>query len=383
MSKLKILAVPSNPGAIGKLRIVEPCMMLSDIEAADIVMFEAEKAMDLQAFENICKTTDVIWFQSVMNQLFLWNMLNTRRYNPKIKLIMDVDDNLYTVNPWNPSFESFTTDDQIDIGTSQFKLPKQRNNARIRMFETMAIESDAIITTTGMLAARYSHLNKNIYVMPNSLIWSNWHIPHLPMREDGKIRIAWAGGSSHKMDWLECHAACKRMTVKYPNVFMEFMTSPMCYAEFLRDLGQEKVILHDWIDYTGHSYRMNCFKPEIGVIPLHEDEFSVCKSDLKFTEYATIKAPCVCSDIPPYSKCVQHGVTGFLAKDNLDFEKYLDILINNPELRKTMGQAAYDWAYENRRLEKTVYNTKEILEEVMELPSWHIMPERKTEKIGV
>jgi glycosyltransferase involved in cell wall biosynthesis len=347
-------------------------------------MYESEKGIDLNKFEQIVRSHDLVWFQSIMNQFFLWNLLNTRRFNPKIKIVMDVDDNLYTVNPWNPSYESFTTDEEINFGDMKHKLPRIRNHARIRMFETMMIESDAVVTTTEVLAARYTHLNKNIYVMPNSLIWENWNMPHIPWRNDGKIRIAWSGGSSHKMDWLECHAACRRITQKHANVLMEFQTSPMCYAEFLRDLGEDKIVLHDWIDYTGHAFRMNCFKPEIAVIPLHEDEFSVCKSDLKFTEYAALKVPCVCSNIPPYSRSVQHGVTGFLAKDDLEFEKYLDLLINDSELRAKMGQAAYDWAYQNRRLEGNVDAIKGILDEIMTLPSWHIMPDiQKKEVVGV
>lgn len=380
--KLKILIVPSNPGAIGKLRLVEPAGSLADAGLAAVTMFESEKGIDLNLFERIVKETDIIWFQAVMNQLFLWNMLNTRRFNPKIKLVMDVDDNLYTVNPWNPSYESFTTDDEVNLGNIKHKLPKQRNHARIRMFETMMIEADAVITTTDMLAARYSKLNEKIYIMPNSLQWEKWNIPHIPWRNDGKIRISWSGGSSHKLDWLECHAACRRLTQKYPNVLMELLTSPMCYAEFLRDLGEQKIILHDWIDYSGHAFRMNCFKPEIAVIPLHEDEFSVCKSDLKFSEYAALKVPCVCSKIPPYSRSVIHGVTGFLAIDDLEFEKYLDLLINDPELRAKMGQAAYDWAYKNRRLEKNVAEIKGILDEIIAQPAWHIMPEISKKEIS-
>jgi glycosyltransferase involved in cell wall biosynthesis len=176
------------------------------------------------------------------------------------------------------------------------------------------------------------------------------------------------------MDWLECHAACKRAIEKYPDAIMELQTSPHCYAEFLRDFGEEHVILHDWIDYSGHAYRMNCLKPEIAVIPIHKDEFSVCKSDLKFAEYAALGTPCVCSNIPPYSRCVQHGVTGFLANDDIEFGKYIDILIENKELREQMGKAAYDWAYENRRLESGIVQTNAILDEVMALPHWQIMP---------
>jgi glycosyltransferase involved in cell wall biosynthesis len=370
--KLRILASPSNPGAIGKLRIVEPCAALADVDLATVTIFESEKQCNLQDYMNVVQKSDIIWYQAVMNQMFMWNILNTRRFNPNVKLIVDVDDNLYSVNPWNPSYESFTQDEEVDLGNTVYKLPRKRNHARLRMFETLLMESDAIVTTTSLLAARYAHLNKNIYIMPNRLKWEAWNIPHIPWRNDGKIRIAWSGGSSHKMDWVECHAACKRIINKYDNVFMEFQTSPMCYQEFLRDFGPEKVILHDWIDYTGHAYRMNCFKPEIAVVPLHEDEFSVCKSELKYLEYAALKVPCVCSNLAPYAPVIKHGETGFLANDDMEFEKYIDILIHDADLRKRMGGAAFKWAEENRNLEKNINETKEMLDDIMALPHWHI-----------
>jgi hypothetical protein len=377
MSKpITVLAMPSNEGAIGQLRILEPVKQLAEDGLIEPIMFNSSKATDAKALMETIQRTDIFWFQGVMNQQFLWQILNCRRINPKIKLLMDIDDNLFHVNPWNPSYTAFTTDECIDTADAQYKLPKQRNLARIRMLETLMMESDAMVTTTGLLAAAYSHLQDNIYVMPNRLIFGNWDFPHIPKRVDGKLRVSWAGGSSHLVDWLECHAACSRIINKYEHVYMQFQTSPSCYEDFLRDFGKDKVELHDWIDYTGHSFRMNCLKPDIAVVPLHEDEFSVCKSDLKFTEYATLGVPTICSNIPPYSKSVIHGVTGFLANDDLEFETYLEKLINDPVLRETMGKAAYEWAKKERKLETNLDSIHAMLEDILKLPNWHIMPKR-------
>jgi glycosyltransferase involved in cell wall biosynthesis len=382
MTPLKILALPSNEGAIGQLRIIEPIKQLSEAGLVEPVMLNPNKQIGHKDMVDIITKTDILWFQGVMNQQFLWQITNTRRFNPNIKLVLDVDDNLFKVNPWNPSYTAFTLDECIDTGDMKIKLPKERNTARIRMLETLMMEADAMIVTTDLLAATYSHLNDNIYIMPNRLIWENWNFPHIPIRDDGKLRISWSGGSSHLVDWLECHAACKRIIEKYPHTRMQFQTSPSCYEDFLRDFGKEKVEIHDWVDYTGHSFRMNCLKPDIAVIPLHEDQFSVCKSDLKFAEYSALGVPTICSDIPPYNKCVIHGVTGYLAKDDFEFEKYLEILINDKVARETMGKAAYEWASKERRLESNVESIRAILDDIMGLPHWHIMPKAE-EKVLV
>lgn len=378
---LKILGMPSNNGAIGALRIMEPCQTLTELGLADARIFDPEKNPTQEQIIQSVKDADIIWFQGVQNQMFLWNILNCRIFNPKIKLVMDIDDNLYCVNPWNPSFQAFSQDDVISLGNTEMKMPKSRNHSRLRMLETMVIESDALVTTTELLASAYTHLNKEIYIMPNRLIWRNWHNPHIPKKDDGKIRVSWMGGSSHVMDLIEVHAALKRILDKYPQVILQFQTSPDCYMDLLRDFGKDRIELYGWIDYSGHPYRMNCLKPDIGVIPLHEDEFSVCKSDLKFAEYSAIGVPSVCSNIPPYNKCVVHGETGFLADDDFGFEKYIEELIINKELRLKMGEAAYKWAEKERCAENGAKEVLGMFEDIVSKPAWHIRPEIKKKEL--
>lgn len=366
--------MPSQEGAIGQLRILEPCKELGEQGYATTTVLNKEAQVKTEEMIELIKKTDIFWYQSVMNQKMMWNFLNVRQINPNAKLVIDIDDNLYCVNSCNPCYTSFTRDEKIEGKDFFIKLPKGRNHARIRMFETMMRESDAVITTTELLAAAYSHLNKNIYVMPNRLIFSRWDFSHIPIRQDGKIRISWMGGTSHMMDWSVVHAPLKRVLNSHENVLIQFHTNPESYIDYIRDFGKEKCELHEWIDYSGHSFRMNCTKPDIAVIPLHEDEFSICKSDLKFSEYATLRLPCVASNIPPYSKSIIHGKTGFLASNEDEFEKYLNMLVKSPELRKEIGDNAYEWAKENRCLEKGIIETKDILEDIMKIPKWHISP---------
>lgn len=382
-AKLRVLGMPSNNGAIGRLRIEEPCQILNESGLADARIIDPDKNPTQEQVVGAVKEADILWYQGIMNQMYLWNILNCRRFNPKIKLMIDVDDNLYCVNPWNPSYQAFTQEDTVELGTVSCKMPKKRNHARLRMLETMLMESDAVTTTTQLLAAAYSHLNTNIYINPNRLIWKNWNFPHIPARKDGKIRLSWMGGSSHIMDLVETHGATTRLLKKHKNLIMQFQTSPECYADFLRDFGEAKVELHGWIDYTGHPFRMNCLKPDVAIIPLHEDEFSVCKSDLKFVEYAVLSIPAVCSNIPPYKGSVIHGKTGFLANDEFEFEKYLDRLIRDKELRLKIGKAAYEWAFKERCAETGVGRVKAIMESVMALPTWHIAPPLKKKELAV
>lgn len=74
---------------------------------------------------------------------------------------------------------------------------------------------------------------------------------------------------------------------------------------------------------------------DIGLAPLHNDEFSKCKYFNKFLEYTTQGIVGIYSKTEPYTYVVKDGLTGFLATN--DPESWLEVLktaIKNRQLRK-------------------------------------------------
>ena len=60
------------------------------------------------------------------------------------------------------------------------------------------------------------------------------------------------------------------------------------------------------------------------------------------TELADIiPSKMVVSDLPVYA-CIEHGVTGFKARNAAEFREYLKLLCSDADLRARMGQAARD-----------------------------------------
>ncbi len=66
----------------------------------------------------------------------------------------------------------------------------------------------------------------------------------------------------------------------------------------------------------------------------------------------------IASDINPHREYIEHGVTGFLAKDSEDFYRYCKELVCNEELRHMLGKNAqrkakeYDWESVFMKVEK-------------------------------
>jgi len=57
--------------------------------------------------------------------------------------------------------------------------------------------------------------------------------------------------------------------------------------------------------------------------------------------------PVVVSDIPPHRELIQHGRTGFLARDPLEMARLVATLANHEDLRRSVGEAARVYVREN------------------------------------
>lgn len=81
-------------------------------------------------------------------------------------------------------------------------------------------------------------------------------------------------------------------------------------------------------------------RADIGIVPLSPIQFNESKSWLKALEFMTVGVPVVAADFPEQRLLIDHGVNGFLAKDPQEFAGYVQDLVHNPDMRKSMGEAA-------------------------------------------
>jgi len=79
---------------------------------------------------------------------------------------------------------------------------------------------------------------------------------------------------------------------------------------------------------------------DIGVMPLSDDAWSRYKCGLKLLQYMAVGVPGVASPVGVNSDIVEPGVNGYLAATADEWEASLGSLLESPELRQRMGQAA-------------------------------------------
>lgn len=77
----------------------------------------------------------------------------------------------------------------------------------------------------------------------------------------------------------------------------------------------------------------------IGIMPLTDTPWSRGKCGYKLIQYMACGVPVIASPVGVNVEIVDHGVNGFLATTQAEWREAIGTLLQNPDLRKKMGQA--------------------------------------------
>lgn len=224
---------------------------------------------------------------------------------------------------------------------------------------------DMVTVTTEFLANEYRPVNPNVVVLPNCINPEDW--PEPIKNDTGKIRIGISGSVASSRDYEYAKDAIIELS-RMDNVQLVLFGLPPDRPEFAeqRNFFKEDVdwwqnIGAEWYGWVGiedYQDKLNEMKLDICLIPRIDNYFNRCKSNLKYLEHSMYKIPVIAQGFStgdsPYQKDIEHGVNGMIAMEPSDWLTMTLELINNPELRKTIGQNAYDYVVENYDINKRI-----------------------------
>lgn len=367
MKRLKILAhfgdseyTPERKklneyGGIGYYRTVRPAKEIKDHDVT-IVGRELVKFGDSleEQWDNIFKEFDVFWTSYFSSEVTGTAMLYYAKKNNKM-VVIDVDDNYLDIPESNNLYD-------------RFKATK-RDRA---MLSTILSFTDALTVSTYPLKERlHAHIlsihgiDKPIYVIPNFNDYKEWKAPKHTWSKD-KITIGYTGSNSHQDDLKMIMPAMSKLMKKYKNLHFQLIGSiekekiPLYFKGFDQDsldrigLGPAEAIFKRYPKWLGQQTW------DIGIAPLVDTAFTRCKSHIKWMEYSMFKIPTVASKVYPYfmpikdRQTVEDGKTGLVCRPP-EWEGALEKLILDPELRKTLGQNAFEhikknWQYKDSNI---------------------------------
>lgn len=122
-----------------------------------------------------------------------------------------------------------------------------------------------------------------------------------------------SGSLSHKHDFHRIAIEIRDLLIKYPNMRLE-VVGYMEISKVLLDLVQKKQILQTpFVDFKILQKKIGAV--DVNIVPLFNNEFTNCKSDLKFFEASIVGTITCATPTSVFSNSIQHAETGFLCQE--------------------------------------------------------------------
>jgi hypothetical protein len=230
-------------------------------------------------------------------------------------LWVDYDDNLFALNPENRSFQTYNDPD---------------TQANVRECLKMA---DVVTVPTEFLRQAYKQFNTNIQVIPNALNEDLLRRTELPKRER---RMVWRGPEAHIYDMMTYGKEINLATIEFPDwnfLFMGF------YPWFLAETNNKDFL--PALDIIMYFKKLAEKCPAGMFIPLHDNTFNRCRSNIAYIEGTWAGACCITPgwwNVPgalPYNnaeeflsamRAVMSGEVDTVAQNNIAWEYVKDCL---------------------------------------------------------
>ena len=406
MSKIKILAIPSDSHGVGKFRILDPYKYIGDNYINDI---HVDISFNVPNTNESFNGYDIVVFHSFIHQTSQEDNVNRIKWlkTQGIKTIMDIDDF------WSPD--------------QRHPMYQQIVASRIaeRKLEMLRLV-DYISTTTPIFAKTIQNkLNtKNILIFPNSVNDEEPQFQPKPIKSD-RVRFGWLGGSSHlhdielmndgiattldnlkdKVQFVLCgfdlrgnvteidrntgeqrkrpinptetvwYRYEQSFTKNYTSLDLEYRNYLLSFAELPYN-DEDKIYRRRWTqDIMKYANNYNYF--DVSLAPLVESTFNGNKSQLKIIEAGFHKKAIIVSETDPYTldliSAVDNGNynsngNALLVnpkRNHKDWAKHMKRLVDNPNMIEDMGNRLYETVKDKYSLRKTCQDRVEFFKSII------------------
>lgn len=330
--RTRLLAAPLTSGA-GQYRVIEPLDALQNASLAQtctVLPKHRNSHRFLQPLELVRAAPDKLILQHSVDDVQLSLTSKYRMVMPDIPIVQMVDDLLGEVPEKHPN------------------RVFQSREGHQRMTQALK-QSDRLIVTTEPLADFYKKYVPDVWRIPNALGAQWLGLNKVPAARE-RLRVGWIGAGQHKGDLDLVAEVVRQLAPEVDWVFMGMATDEI--RPHLKEF-------HGYVSMGGYPKYVSELNLDIAIAPLEDNMFNACKSNLRLLEYGAMGWPVVCSDVfpyrfdnPPVLRCA-NTVDAWLAA--------LRRLIDDRELRLSMGAELNRWLHANYLLEGMVTKWKQCL----------------------
>jgi glycosyltransferase involved in cell wall biosynthesis len=278
-------------------------------------------------------------------------VLVRRRTSPQIKLLLEFSEAHGL--PVVYELDDYLFDEEV-VPHSEFLRTQPIEAARflVNEYRDLVLSCRYYTGTTSYLVDLVAALGVSSYCIPNGLNTVQIEKCRIAREtiepERGRVRVwlgYFSGSRTHQADFGLIVPVLVRLLSEYQALGLVVagdldLTQFQKFAPVIDRIDQRPFV--DWTLLPDEIARV-----DINLIPLVLNPFTEAKSDLKYYEAAVLGVPSVASPTGAFRACITHGSNGFLAFSPDEWYTHLRALIDDPGLRRLMGQRAYDHAMRN------------------------------------
>lgn len=353
-----ILPDPNKQSQVDHWRVLRPLRELAkhvdwDIEHSPTFIPSFEKYASKEEFtseemEKAFETLgeyDVI-FSSYHPDPTAWTLLQVLEKRKGTQFVMDVDDDMFGINPDNPFWLKMTDE-------------------KVYWMQRMIANNHWVTTPSPVLAQRFRDRRpgfgpETVEVIPNFIADVYEH----PKFDNGKkLVIGYMGGASHYADLHESGVlqAVQKLMHEYKHIHFK------CIGQIV-DTYLPKARLHTEGGKRGTMFFEEVFPNmniDIAVAPLLDNIFNQGKSNIKWQEMTRAHSAVVASNVGPYQELLD-GHNALLVENNPEaWYTALKSLVDSIDLRHKLVDNATKDVTLNWKLENNWQHYKKLFERVV------------------
>ncbi len=256
---------------------------------------------------------------------------------------IDVDDDYFAMPPSAEFMDRLPVPSRLALFGSAEEAAVERWRSRcVEDFARALRAAAGVIVATPALADVVRPYAGNVLLIPNMIDAAQAQFSDRP--RDGIVRIGYGASVLHGGADLQLALPALLTCARLPDTELHFWS---VYPPDQPSLQPGTYVL-DGVRYHYHTraesfpeYLAAISRLDIAVAPQCDTPANRARSHGKWLEHAVHGTAMVVSAMPSYS-CVEHGVTGFKARDAHEFVEYAQRLVLDAELRRKIGQAAQE-----------------------------------------
>ncbi|MDD5449070.1 MAG: glycosyltransferase [Candidatus Omnitrophica bacterium] len=227
------------------------------------------------------------------------------------KIIFDFDDAIYLPN--------------VSRANSVIKVLKNQNKVKkiIRL-------SSVVIAGNSHLKKYASNYNRNVVVIPTAIDTEKYSAIKKIQPQNEPLCIGWSGSYTTVQHLLMLKEVLRKIYNRY-KISIKIIGSAPNFK-----MGDIPLTVAEWSMETELEELVGL---DIGFMPLPDDEWGRGKCGLKALQYMALGIPAVCSPVGVNQEIIEDGINGFFASSEAEWVEKISRLIENPELRRSIGCA--------------------------------------------